>query len=159
MLPLTRVWSPATRCVFRYSKAAMSVYLPASEFWGQLGEEVGRCPGASMRQRAGVVMGQGGRRGWSRVYRGAAVSQLSSVKGAADRGAPGQAASVCRRRGRGSAGPSDADGGGRRCRHAVAQGTGTEEEQHKSHLSGVQYIMHVWWVQRPSYDFTVYVTF
>lgn len=36
------------------------VHLPASEFRGQLGEEVGGCPGAGVGQRAGVMVGQGG---------------------------------------------------------------------------------------------------
>lgn len=36
------------------------VHLPASEFRGQLGEEVGGCPGAGVWQRAGVMVGQGG---------------------------------------------------------------------------------------------------
>lgn len=37
-----------------------SVHLPASEFGGQLGEEVGGRPGAGVGQRAGVMMRQGG---------------------------------------------------------------------------------------------------
>lgn len=37
-----------------------SVHLPASEFRGQLGEEVGGCPGAGVGQGAGIVMGQSG---------------------------------------------------------------------------------------------------
>lgn len=37
-----------------------STHSPASEFGGQLGEEVGGRPGACMGQRAGIVVGQGG---------------------------------------------------------------------------------------------------
>lgn len=36
------------------------LHLPASEFRGQLGEEVGGRPGASVWQRAGVMVGQSG---------------------------------------------------------------------------------------------------
>lgn len=103
------------------------VHLPASEFRGQLGEEVGGCPGAGVWQRAGVMVGQGRWSGWGRVHRGPAVPQLSPVKGAADCGAAGQAASVWRGRGGGSSGPSNAECGGRRCRHAVTQGAAGKE--------------------------------
>lgn len=53
------------------------------------------------------MVGQSGRGGGSRVHRGAAVPQLPAVKGAANRGAASQAASV-RGGGRGSASPGDA---------------------------------------------------
>lgn len=97
------------------------VHLPAREFRGQLGEEVGGCPGAGMWQRAGVMVGQGGWSGWGWVHRGPAVPQLSPVKGAADCWAAGQAASVRRGGGGGGSGPRNAERGGRRCSHAVAQ--------------------------------------
>lgn len=97
------------------------LYLPASEFGGQLGEEVGGGPGAGVGQRAGFMVWQGG---WSRrggVDRGPAVPQLSSVKGAADCGSSGQAASVWRRGGGSGSSSRDTERGGRRCRHAVTE--------------------------------------
>lgn len=105
------------------------MHLPASEFRGQLGEEVGGRPGAGVGQRAGFMVGQCGRSGWGRVDRGPAVPQLSPVKGAADCGAPGQAASVRRGRGGGGSGPRNAERGGRRCRHAVAQRTAEKKNK------------------------------
>lgn len=68
------------------------------------------------------MVGQGGRGGWSRVHRGSAVPQLPSVKGAANCGASGQAASVRRGGGGGSTSPRDAQCGRRCCRHAMTQG-------------------------------------
>ena len=105
------------------------MHVPASEFRGQLGEEVGGRPGAGVWQRAGVMVGQGGRSGRGRVHWGPAVPQLSPVKGAADRGAAGQAASVRGGRGGGGSGPGNAERGGRRCRHAVAQGAAEKKRK------------------------------
>lgn len=68
------------------------------------------------------MVGQGGRGGWSGVHRGSTVPQLPSVKGAANCGASGQAASVRRRGGGGSTSPRDAQCGRRCCRHAMTQG-------------------------------------
>ncbi len=114
-------------CVCRCD-VTCAVHLPASEFRGQLGEEVGGCPGASMGKRAGVMVGQGGWSGWGWVDGGPTVPQLSPVKGAADCWASGQAAPVRRGRGGGSSGPRNAERGGRRCRHAVAQGAAEKKQ-------------------------------
>lgn len=103
-------------------------FLPASEFWGQLGKEVGGGPGAGVWQGAGFVVGQSGRGGWSRVHRGATVPQLPSVKGAANGGAASQAASV-RGGGWSRASPGDAQCGWRRCRHAMTQGAAGSGEK------------------------------
>lgn len=73
------------------------------------------------------MVGQSGRGGWSRVHRGPAVPQLPSVKGAANRGAASQAASV-RGGGRGGASPGDAQCGWRCCRHAMTQGAAGQGE-------------------------------
>lgn len=110
-------WSHRTLHPLRF----FSTVLPASEFWGQLGKEVGGGPGAGMWQGAGFVVGQSGRGGWRRVHRGSAVPQLPSVKGAANCGAASQAASVWGW-GWGGASPRDAQCGWRCCRHAVTQG-------------------------------------
>lgn len=105
-----------------------SASLPASEFRGQLGEEVGGGPGAGMGQWAGVVVRQSGWSGRGRVDRGTTIPQLSPVKGAADCGASSQAASVWGGRWACSSSCRNAERGGRRCRHAVAQGTGARKK-------------------------------
>lgn len=108
--------------VYIHVKVKRDMHLPASQFWGQLGEEVGGCPGAGMWQRASVMVRQGRWSRWGWVYWGPTVPQLSPMKGAADCWATGQAASVWRGRGGGSSGPRNAECWRRCCRHAVTQG-------------------------------------
>lgn len=114
-----------------------SASLPASEFRGQLGEEVGGGPGAGMGQWAGVMVRQSGWSGRGWVDRGTTIPQLSPVKGAADCGASGQAASVWGGRGACSSGCSNAERGGRGCRHAVAQGTGARKKNKQDLVFGL----------------------
>lgn len=126
-----------------------SVYLPASEFRGQLGEEVGGCPGADMGQGASLMMGQGGwcGRGW--VNRGPAVPQLSPVEGAANCGASGQAATVRRGRGGGGAGPSNTESGGRSCRQAVAQGAAGKKRATNQHQLALKAVFQITSIPKP----------
>lgn len=83
------VFSGNTLPFYLMQNVKCSASLPAREFRGQLGEEVGGGPGAGVGQWAGIVVRQGGWSRRGRVDRGATISQLSPMKGAANCGASG----------------------------------------------------------------------